>query len=31
MPPDAGLVYKIVSEHDWIAAEAEGRYIGSPV
>jgi len=31
MPPDAGLVYKIVSEHEWVAAEAEGRYIGSPV
>lgn len=31
MPPDAGLVYKIVSEHEWAAAEAEGRYIGSPV
>ncbi|PKP78365.1 MAG: DUF952 domain-containing protein [Alphaproteobacteria bacterium HGW-Alphaproteobacteria-3] len=31
MPLDAGLVYKIVSEHEWIAAEAEGRFIGSPV
>ncbi len=31
MPPPAGLVYKIVSEHEWAAAEAEGRFIGSPV
>jgi uncharacterized protein (DUF952 family) len=25
------LIYKIVSEHEWIAAEAEGRFIGSAV
>ena len=28
MPMAASLVYKIVSEHEWIAAEAEGRFIG---
>ncbi len=31
MPMAASLVYKIVSEHEWIAAEAEGRFIGSAV
>jgi uncharacterized protein (DUF952 family) len=25
------LIYKIVSEHEWVAAEAEGRFIGSAV
>jgi len=27
----SSLIYKIVSEHEWIAAEAEGRFIGSAV
>lgn len=31
MPPHAAIIYKIVSRHEWAAAEAEGRFIGSPV
>ncbi|MDO9127638.1 DUF952 domain-containing protein [Parvibaculum sp.] len=31
MPPDSSLIYKIVSQHEWLAAEAEGRFIGSAV
>jgi uncharacterized protein (DUF952 family) len=27
----SGLIYKIVGEHEWLAAEAEGRFIGSAV
>lgn len=31
MPADSSLIYKIVSQHEWVAAEAEGRFIGSAV
>ena len=31
MPSNTSLIYKIVSEHEWIAAEAEGHFIGSAV
>ncbi|PKQ05892.1 MAG: DUF952 domain-containing protein [Alphaproteobacteria bacterium HGW-Alphaproteobacteria-12] len=31
MPTGAAIIYKIVSAHEWAAAEAEGRFIGSPV
>jgi uncharacterized protein (DUF952 family) len=31
MPPVSSLIYKIVSEHEWLAATAEGRFIGSAV
>lgn len=31
MPSSTSLIYKIVSEHEWIAAEAEGHFIGSAV
>lgn len=27
----SSLIYKIVSEHEWLAAEAEGHFIGSAV
>ena len=29
MSSNPSLIYKIVSEHEWIAAEAEGYFIGS--
>lgn len=31
MSSNSSLIYKIVGEHEWIAAEAEGRFIGSAV
>ncbi len=31
MSSGSSLIYKIVSEHEWAAAEAEGRFIGSAV
>ncbi len=31
MPSVSGLIYKIVSEYEWLAAAAEGRFIGSAV
>lgn len=31
MSSSPSLIYKIVGEHEWFAAEAEGRFIGSAV
>ena len=31
MSPQSRLIYKIVGEHEWLAATAEGRFIGSAV
>jgi uncharacterized protein (DUF952 family) len=31
VPSSSTLIYKIVSEHEWLAAEAEGHFIGSAV
>lgn len=31
MSSSPSLIYKIVSEHEWLAAEAEGHFIGSAV